>query len=817
MVEFGLKLKDNKVGEWSEYYIDYEKLKRLLKSAKKASDTREELESRNLESASCIRAAYDEEKRSRCSSKSNLSHLVDEDYPLLQNDISPPKKDKEYESLGSIRSSNSEISLGNLFDKINAVGYFQRQSYNSKVEEALKHEDFSLDTFSDCLYEESKKVNGLYSEEIDDLKNRLDHLIEQAGYSIQLGKGVKRQTVQRFVEKKARTEILSGSDIPLSSSMLEDDSDDEKEFSNEKDKAKQDKIRESKSIERSLIDLHRRANLLSNFSIVNFTGFIKITKKFDKNFPSKKGYFKNLLENDIVSGNGNTSIEMAEKMEGIFSDWFCQSNIIEARTRMLPKKGDGLDMDWSQLRLGYRLGMCSILALWVCWDCVWGLVKDGNSTIGGRTAFPVFRACGGLLLVHWFWGICVYVWNRFRINYIYLFDFHPQSCDSPITIFEDATDETLVFFLLMLLYYKSGVDSIPHIIPSGCYPFILVLYAIKCLLTPFRTRKQLWRAIAAVLSAPLTTPTFFHTYLADIFTSLVKVFQDIFWTLCFIFSGDFLQMENDVGNDNSNYHNWHHTLWYKHIVIPLICLFPLWIRFNQCLRRYMVTGKRMPHLANAFKYAMSQTVTLFGAFHPLYLLHHHSDLVQSDSDGILIQDVNRNNMFQLFWMGLFILSSLYSFFWDVYMDWGLGRPEYNFLGSRLMFPKRIYYYTVIVLDLFLRFMWVLTLVPPHSGARFELPNYLTALTMALELCRRAMWGFFRLENEHRCNTEGFRRVEFVPLHFSTGHDRAHDQRKTYIGWNVLGEVTMVSVLVIGVSVGSIIAAQRSSKSLALPD
>ncbi len=70
------------------------------------------------------------------------------------------------------------------------------------------------------------------------------------------------------------------------------------------------------------------------------------------------------------------------------------------------------------LSLGYRLGMCSILALWVAWDCVWGLVKHGNSTIGGRTAFPVFRACGGLLLVHWFWGVSVYVWNRFRINYI---------------------------------------------------------------------------------------------------------------------------------------------------------------------------------------------------------------------------------------------------------------------------------------------------------------------------------------------------------------------------------------------------------------
>lgn len=30
-----------------------------------------------------------------------------------------------------------------------------------------------------------------------------------------------------------------------------------------------------------------------------------------------------------------------------------------------------------------------------------------------------------------------------------------------------------------------------------------------------------------------------------------------------------------------------------------------------------------------------------------------------------------------------------------------------------------------------------------------------------------MWGCFRLENEHLHNTQNFRRVAFVPLHFET--------------------------------------------------
>ena len=149
------------------------------------------------------------------------------------------------------------------------------------------------------------------------------------------------------------------------------------------------------------------------------------------------------------------------------------------------------------------------------------------------------------------------------------------------------------------------------------------------------------------------------------------------WSICFVASGDFLLPESDARKyDNS----WSQQFWYKNVAIPLICLLPLWFRFNQCLRRYLDTGKRMPNLANATKYAMSQSVTLFGAFHPLYLMYiSDGEVVMS----LVGDDDNHNGqrqsssffvrhamLFQMFWMGLFVASSLYSFCWDVYMDWG---------------------------------------------------------------------------------------------------------------------------------------------------
>jgi len=152
--------------------------------------------------------------------------------------------------------------------------------------------------------------------------------------------------------------------------------------------------------------------------------------------------------------------------------------------------------------------------------------------------------------------------------------------------------------------------------PSGIFPFLLVVYTVAQLVFPLRTRVPMWNSIWQVVTAH--SPSFYHGYVGDIFTSMVKVFQDIAWTICFVVSGDWL-IDEDL--KQSTRHVWAHSFWYKNVLIPVICLLPLLFRFNQCLRKFLDTGKRFPHLANAAKYALSQTVTLFGAFHPLYMMH----------------------------------------------------------------------------------------------------------------------------------------------------------------------------------------------------
>lgn len=408
------------------------------------------------------------------------------------------------------------------------------------------------------------------------------------------------------------------------------------------------KRREIESVRRALIDSYRTSKLLNNFAIMNYTGFVKIVKKYDKTFPKER---RGRYEKDIAPSNicdeGLSVDALATRMEILYSHWFCDKNINEARAQMMIKKSDGLEMDWSQLRLGYRMGMCSILALWVCWDCIWGMVKDHQSTIGGRTAFPIYRACGGLLMLQWCWGVSVWVWSRYRINYIYLFDFNSSIVASPLSIFNEAVDNTLFYLICALLYYKAGAHDIPWSFPAGVFPVILLLYTAYQLVFPIRVRGPMWETVWQVITAPMTSPSFFHGYVGDIFTSMVKIFQDLVWSIFFVVSGDWLISEDLPA---SAYHSWLRSTWYTNVLIPLVTLLPLWFRFNQCLRRYVDTRNRFPHLANAFKYAMSQTVTLFGAFHPLYM-----------------RNKRESQIFQSFWMFAFIASSLYSFCWDIFM------------------------------------------------------------------------------------------------------------------------------------------------------
>ena len=130
-----------------------------------------------------------------------------------------------------------------------------------------------------------------------------------------------------------------------------------------------------------------------------------------------------------------------------------------------------------------------------------------------------------------------------------------------------------------------------------------------------------------------------------------------------------------------------------------------------------------------------------------------------------------------------------------------------------MFPSVLHYYGVMAADLVLRFMWMQSLIPPSSGAHFELPAYLTLMNMTLELIRRTLWSFFRLENEHRARTKHYEGQQedanFIPFHFATVQERKYKRHKKRVGKKVLVEVLTVGLAVFITCMLVVIAAQKA--------
>jgi hypothetical protein len=85
---------------------------------------------------------------------------------------------------------------------------------------------------------------------------------------------------------------------------------------------------------------------------------------------------------------------------------------------------------------------------------------------------------------------------------------------------------------------------------------------------------------------------------------------------------------------------------FKWVVVPLCLTGPLWLRFLQSLRRAHESRQRWPHLGNAGKYALAQTVALAGIYNP--------GLHSSPA-----------------WVAAFVLATCYQFAWDIFMDWNL--------------------------------------------------------------------------------------------------------------------------------------------------
>jgi len=273
-----------------------------------------------------------------------------------------------------------------------------------------------------------------------------------------------------------------------------------------------------------------------------------------------------------------------------------------------------------------------------------------------------------------------------------------------------------------------------------CSLALICIFGGLCIL-PFhvfylRSRKEMLRVLINIVASPFGIVKFKHFFLADIITSLVQPLKDFGMMICLFTSGAWLNLESSSIDLDHTYLQ--DTKWLQ-IYIFIVAFVPFWIRLMQCFRRYYET-KLVVNLKNAGKYFTSILVQTGAIFFVLY--SKNSDLA-----------------FYCF-IGINILSTLYSYYWDLYMDWGLLRsnePGKRYLRSKMLYPVWFYYFAAVS-NLVMRLMWIVSIFNSIYPIWFIQSQTNFLILSIVEGLRRAQWALIRIENENVNNFERYRNV-----------------------------------------------------------
>ncbi|KAL2546728.1 Phosphate transporter PHO1-like protein 3 [Forsythia ovata] len=121
------------------------------------------------------------------------------------------------------------------------------------------------------------------------------------------------------------------------------------------------------------------------------------------------------------------------------------------------------------------------------------------------------------------------------------------------------------------------------------------------------------------------------------------------------------------------------------------------------------------------------------------------------------------------------IATIFCTYWDIVIDWGLlQRNSKNYLlRDKLLVPHKSVYFVAMVLNVLLRLAWIQTVM---NVTIFSLHGQtVIALVAALEIIRRGIWNFFRLENEHLNNVGKYRAFKSVPLPFNYDDDEDKEE------------------------------------------
>lgn len=212
---------------------------------------------------------------------------------------------------------------------------------------------------------------------------------------------------------------------------------------------------------------------------------------------------------------------------------------------------------------------------------------------------------------------------------------------------------------------------------------------------------------------------------------------------------------------------WHYfisdEMGYNGVVEFIILCYPSMIRIKQCWNEFVLTGERQ-HFVNLLKYVSGLGPVFINFLIKFNLEEYGEDEGQDKQDHL-----NFLHILNVWWYFSSFINSTFSFIWDIKMDWGFQIFDWVRLKSsvpiirpnnKLIYNNNFIYYLAILLDFMLRYLWVLKFLIIKDAESLPLINRVSlflfgydafsfgyCLLEVLEIFRRFMWCFFKLEND----------------------------------------------------------------------
>ncbi|CAI0394444.1 unnamed protein product [Linum tenue] len=465
-------------------------------------------------------------------------------------------------------------------------------------------------------------------------------------------------------------------------------------------------------LKRAFVEFYQKLRLLKSYSFLNTLAFSKIMKKYDKiTSRSASAAYMRMVDNSYL-GSSDDVTRLMERVEATFIKHFSNANRSKGMSILRPKAKR--ERHRTTFTMGFFSGCAAALFIALI------LIIRARNIMdkAGRqqymvTMFPLYSFFGFIVLHIVMYAANIYFWRRYRVNYSFIFGFKPGT--------------ELGYRQVLLVAFGIAVLALCSVLSN-----------LDMEMDPVTKDYQAFTEVIPLGLLIVTLPDFF---LGDQLTSQVQAIRSLEFYVCYYGWGDFRRRENTCSSSGL-----FNTFNFIVAVIPFVA------RLLQCLRRLFEEKDPMQGL-NGLKYFVTiVAVTMRTAY------------VLDKGFTWLV----------LAWV-FSAIAAIGSTYWDLVFDWGLlQRHSKNWwLRDKLLVPSKRVYYLAMALNVLLRFAWLQTvlgynLVPLHKQTT-------VAIVASLEIIRRGIWNFFRLENEHLNNVGKYRAFKSVPLPFNYDEDGDKDE------------------------------------------